>query len=469
MNPLEALDGDSPDVQAMLEASYKSTPTFGHTFMPEAFKLPFSPKIHTPIFNLLDDHTKPLVAIAAPRGAGKTTIANAYMSKKILFREANFILSISETATKAEEQSQNLKRELTTNPLIKATFGSMRPTNVEDDFSKLNWMSSTGTRITPKGAGQQIRGLQYIRDGHPYRPDLIVVDDLENDESVMSDHQRMKLKRWFFSSLRQVVDRSHNRWKIVVIGTILHEQSLLNDLLSNPAWASIRLEICDDNFKSYWPAQISDAKCRETYEEYRTMGVADEWMREFRNLPIAKDEADFREAYFQYYKEEEEDLDSRTGLGKFILCDPARSVTDRSCDTAIVGVAVDYDKNLIYIRDVINGRFYPDEIYKHLIAMSDRLKTKDIVIEQTGLNEFIRQPLDNENSRSGAYLKIDYVPAKGDKDARILTLSPYYRMGLVKHNKSGVCDVLEQQLLRFPRGLKDVPDALSYIVEEFAV
>lgn len=42
------------------------------------------------------------------------------------------------------------------------------------------------------GRQQSLRGIKY----HSVRPDLIIIDDLENDENVETKGQRVKLYNW---------------------------------------------------------------------------------------------------------------------------------------------------------------------------------------------------------------------------------------------------------------------------------
>jgi hypothetical protein len=204
-------------------ACYRSTRTFAKTIFPERFHLPFS-SLHQRIINILDDDSIQLAAIAAPRGFGKTSLVNlAYPAKKILFREKKFIVPVSCTADQAMLQAENLKRELLTNKEIVNLFGEMRT----ETFSKETWITASGTMVMPRGAGQQIRGFLFGR----FRPDLIILDDLENSKEVDNPENRKKLKQWLFSDVLNSVDRSLNNWKILMIGTILHEDSLLANLI----------------------------------------------------------------------------------------------------------------------------------------------------------------------------------------------------------------------------------------------
>lgn len=211
------------NLQEVLVSCFRSTRTSCKVIFPERFNLPFS-SLHQQIFDILDDDSIQLAAIAAPRGFGKTSIVNmAYPAKKILFHEKKFIVPISCTNTQAVMHTENLKRELLQNPVVVDLFGSMK----SDSFSKDCWITQSGTMVLPRGAGQQVRGILHER----YRPDLIVCDDLEDAESVMNEELRKKLKEWFFADVCNSINRARKDWKIIVIGTILHEDSLLANLV----------------------------------------------------------------------------------------------------------------------------------------------------------------------------------------------------------------------------------------------
>jgi len=104
--------------------------------------------------------------------------------------------------------------------------------------------------------------------------------------------------------------------------------------------------------------------------------------------------------------------------------------------------------------------------------MGTRLGAKVIGIEETGLAEFIKQPIKNEMSAealsSNCWLKARGGSA-GDKGKpmRIRELVPYYRGGYIYHNASCVTlRKLEQQLLCFPGQLSGTSWTVKpYIVE----
>ena len=331
----------TPEVVELMRNCVYSTGNFCSTFMPERFFRPFS-SLHTKIFNAIDGIESQQILILAPRGFGKTsTISIGYPAKQIVNRLCKYIVPVSATSTSAVLQSENLKSELTTNESINVLYGPQK----SDRWSTEFWVSSGGTAVMPRGAGQQIRGLLFDR----YRPDLILVDDLETSEGVKSDEQRAKLRNWFFSDLVNSVDRGSKDWKIVVIGTILHEDCLLVHLKDDPEWAVIELELCDDNLKSNWPDFMSDEGVLKLYEAYKSKGMLDTFYREYRNKPIASEDATFRKDYFQHHTEP---LDSSIfrDMVNVIIVDPAKTVKMHSADSAIVCVGVSRSTLKIYVR-----------------------------------------------------------------------------------------------------------------------
>ena len=432
------------------------------TLFPERFDVEFSP-LHRKMFKILDSDAQQ-VCVAAPRGFGKTTIANIVLAAKaICFRERKFIVPVSCTATQAVMQSENLKHELSTNPAILDLFGPVKPEGISGPlakFSKEAWVTRGGTIVLPRGAGQQIRGLLYLR----HRPDLIIVDDLEDPDEVYSPEQRQKLKNWFFADLHNAVQKFSKNWRIIVIGTVVHEDSLIINLLDNPDWTTLRLELFDDELRSNWPAAYSDEDIKRMVEVAREQGTLDVLFREMRNMPISTIDSAFRSKYFRYYNEE--DLRDKD-LENVVVVDPAKTVKPHSHDSAIVGASLDYDGGVIYIREVICRKMHPEELYGEALSMCFRLGASVLAVEVTSLNEFITYPLRTEIFQRQAGIELVELKARGKKEERIASLIPFYRKGMIIHNTNG-CDLLESQLLAFPRGrTDDAIDAEAYLIELF--
>lgn len=469
----------------ILDACSTSTRITAKTLFPERFNIPFAENVHGPIFDLIDGPSQK-VAIAAPRGWGKTSIvALALMARWILFRHTGFICYINKSHDAASLQTENLRRELVTNREIKAFFGNFKSRDVnskefEEVFSKKAWVAYN-TLVWPRGAGQQVRGVLFKND----RPGLIVIDDLEDPVKVNNDEIRKGWYEWLYADVIKAVPRVGKQiknWKIVYIDTLKHEDSVLQKLLDSPEWDSVRLEACDDNFKSTAPHFMSDADIEKEWHQHVDAGQTDVFFRELRNLPISTKDSAFRQEYFHYYnlppergvgesdlKTFDTEIQQNKNIETVVILDPAKTVKIHSAESAIVGIGIDLTSAKIYVRDAISEKLYPDEIYDAMFGMAQMLDAKVLGIEETSLNEFIKQPIKNEMFRRGSFFELVWLKARGGmkKEHRIKELVPYYRGGYIYHNAScSTVKKLEQQLLMFPRSaLWDLMDCLAYVIE----
>ncbi len=464
----------NPELDEILAKCAVSIEAHSKMFHPERFDRPFGPR-HSELFEVLDDKSVKRILFVAHRGFGKTSLLNfALPSQHIHFPEVkgvNYVVTVSASATSAVMQSENLKLDLLGNSISKAVIGDIKTSS----FSKEEWTTSNGVRIFPRGSGQQIRGILFGN----HRPGLIVVDDLENSESVMSKEQRIKTKNWFLTDLMDSVDLAKDDWRIVVGGTILHEDALLQDLRDDPSWVVVDIPLCDEYFKSYWPARFTDEKVLEIRQRFIDQSFIEGFYLEFMNIANPREDAAFRPEYFNHYNEADLDLNNAPGVDNFVIVDPAKTAKQHADFTAIVGVGSDNVRNLIYFRDCINKHLYPNKIYKETFDMADRLNARVIGIEVTGLNEFILQPFIDEMLRRGKNYEIvelkarkgegEYSARSRGKEGRVAAMVPYFRTGRILLN-STCSGILEIQLLAFPRAKHwDVMDAFAYFIEMRAI
>lgn len=453
-------------IEQVLVECCRSTKAFCRTFFPNRFRTPFS-TLHDKIFDVLDDDTIRKALILAPRGFGKTSITQlGFAAKRILFKESRYLVPISCSSMQAVTQTEALKRELLSNTMVRRVFGE----NLKGEaFGKDQWVTSTGVCIMPRGSGQQVRGLLY----NDYRPDLIIIDDLEDSESVRSEEQRLKQREYLYTDVLLSVDTKANEdWRVVMIGTLLHEDALTANIMEEyeaaikagrkPEWHVVHLSLCDAEYHSNWPDAYTDQQVKEMAELYRSRNMLDCFAREMMNLPVSG-ESNFKKEYFKYY--EEGDLTTEKGILNLVLVDPAKTTSETACDTALVVVGVDVDKHRLFVREVINGHLHPDEQYDMAFQLVKRWRAVALGWEVTGLNEFVTYPLKNAMAEKGIIVPLVELKAKGKKEERIAALLPFYRQGLVFHNRS--CSLnLEMQLLSYPRSKKwDIMDALAYVVE----
>jgi hypothetical protein len=202
---------------------------FARHFFPKHCRAPFS-RMHRELFELWSSantrgtHT----AIAAPRGHAKTTIMLIIQAlHAICYGYEKLIVIVAQSQAEAESRVEQILDELRSNEQLREVFGELAPTK----GSKKGFRTANGVFVHAISRGQSIRGLN--KEGH--RPTLIILDDVETLEGVQNPDQRLKTLDWFQKDILPVgqTDGSSN---IVVIGTCLHDDSLLSNLLARPDW-----------------------------------------------------------------------------------------------------------------------------------------------------------------------------------------------------------------------------------------
>jgi predicted phage terminase large subunit-like protein len=457
---MSVIDCVSPELQETLVKCTRSTSVFGSVFLPSRFYRPWG-DIHKEFFTALDDDRNRFTVIAAPRGFGKTTIDSvAFPLRKILFQQCRFVVLFSCTHAMAAQNVKNLGRELAGNQDIKAVFGELQ--GPIWSLGRGHLETTTGITIVAKGANQQTRGLL---EGES-RPDLVIIDDLEDSEPFrLGDptNYLVKIKDWFYADLMGAL--ANEGVRVVYVGTVLHENSLLEELLNDPEWASVRLELCDDELRTNYPAFMTTEQVKTLYAKFEGRGMADVFAREYRNRPISKEHAVFKQRFFKRWSDEDSPF-AIADLDKVVIVDPAKTANTRSAYTAIVGWGYDQKTGRLYLLSCINERMHPEEIVEQTCNMAMQLGTHNIAVEVTSLHEFITYPFNAVLAKRGLPPIIE-LQARGNKLERIRQLAPFYRTGVVYHHpQDDISASLEAQLLSFPRSKwLDVADASAYLIE----
>ncbi|KKM07035.1 hypothetical protein LCGC14_1738030, partial [marine sediment metagenome] len=179
---------------------------------------------------------KKFTLLMIPRGFSKTTLCGIGLPLyKILFQEGKFTAYISETGAHAKMQLDNVRREINSNSLILAVFGTLKPRLSDDEkWGQDLFETNTGQAMVARGRGAQVRGMNH----NGKRPGTIIMDDLEDRESVSTTEQRFKARTWVFEDLIPAIAELDDDSTIVALGTLLHKEAILMYLSRDEQWTT---------------------------------------------------------------------------------------------------------------------------------------------------------------------------------------------------------------------------------------
>ena len=482
---------------------------FGRAYFPHYFSRP-SPEFHRELdaiwqqgvlkgrYPLTPADTKAISrlpgvrrAVAAPRGHAKSTnLTFKGTMHSTLYGYKHYPIIISDSSEQAEGFLDNIRVEFEENTAILEDFGPLAGSVWRSNVL----VTKTNIKIEAIGSGKKIRGRKHRN----WRPDLIILDDVENDENVRTPEQRSKLKNWFDKAGSKSGD---DYTDIVYIGTLLHYDSLLAKTLTNPAyrsikykaviqfsqaddlwqqWESIFTDLANDDreadalafFQAHKAAMLEGTQVlweeKLSYYDLMVMRVSEgeaSFNSEEQNEPINPDDCLFMEEWFEYYNEAE--INFRDPVFDFFgFIDPSLGKTKRSDFSAIVTLAKHRSSGYMYVVDADIERRHPDRIIADVLAKERWLRAsfghgyRKLGAETNQFQWFLKEELAKASAKAGLYLPIEEVQQTSDKVMRIQTLQPDVKNKYIKFNRRH--KRLLEQLTQFPMGAHDDgPDALE--------
>ncbi len=415
-----------------------------------------TPPFHKEILDLISNKDNRRVGVIAPRGHAKsTTVDMTYPLWAGCFRQEEFVVIISDTYTQAAEFINALKDEFEHNPKIKWLFGNMRG----DDWQDGEFVLSNGIKYAAKGSGMKIRGIRHRHT----RPTLMIFDDIENDENIKSAEQRQKLYHWFTKAAIPALARGG---RAVVIGTILHFDSLVNKVMKQQdvfkSWQTrvfyaITTEE-DGTERALWPEHRSLEKLRAMRDDPGDQEFVGSiaFAQEYQHKPFSEEDAIIKPDWIKEC-EPSQVPDEHLRIARVLTIDPAASERQTADFTAMI-VADLYTDGNVYIRAIRNQRTSPSVTADTIRELDEIYKPQVIGIEKGALGLVFRDLLEG--------LPVIGLEPDKDKVRRLLAVSRFFEAGrvyTVKNIQNG--QAFREQLIEFPKGTHDdMVDAAAYAV-----
>jgi len=383
--------------------------------------------------------------VMLPRGFSKTTIAGiAVPVYESVYHDTDFTCYVSETATHAEMQLANTKAELEGNQLILEVFGEKKDSG---DRSR-KWASEMfetvdGITMAARGRGGQIRGLNH----KGRRPKKIICDDLEDKESVSTPEQRQKTKTWAYGDLMPALPRLDPNATIVALGTLLHQDALLQTWANDPDWTVVKLGALDADGEPVWPENMDLEGLERTKMSFARAGQLSTFYMEYHNQSVATEDQKFRKEYIQYAQPTMPILTA-------VYMDPAIS-KNVTADNCVIKVAGMEEKGKIFMLEEWAKRgASPREAVDIFFAMHQKYGCTRAGIESNAYQAALIHLVREEMFRKRHYFEITPVTHKTKKSERIEgILQPRYAGGYIFHAK--IFPEYETDLVEWPNVKKD--------------
>jgi predicted phage terminase large subunit-like protein len=524
-------DSDIPASQVATDMSLRDSAFFLKYYFPHYFSEPWAlchwdlvDEMQTAITNEYPDR----LAQSLPRGFGKSTIVCVGFTIWCIVGQDDFgvmgaarkalkeyIILTKDSFDQSKLELASIKEELETNEKLRADWGDF----VGAPWGAAEMVTSNGVRIDALGTGQKIRGRRHFAK----RPELVILDDLENDKTVRSPTQRLKVKEWVTRAVEKAGDPK--TCDFIFIGTHLHYDCTQAWMVDRPGVRSrvykallehaTRQDLWDE-----WRTRLFDLfdenrerTAREFYEERKTEmleGVSVSWpdrfdyytlqlmlageqtdaqgrrirsfSAEMQNEPIDEEDRLFKTFHYWHWERERsfsylvpDDSGHRVNLQTcrlFGACDPSLGETHNGAYTALIDILV-APNNMMFIAHANVERRHPDRVIDYIgMRMRYWLERGKVYsaygIETVQFQKLFASRTGQDLLQAGLRLPIVEIKSTSNKQARIDSLQPDLQNGYLRLFKAPSEATpqdqqrLYDQLWQYPMGdFVDGPDALE--------
>jgi len=402
---------------------------------------------------------------------------------------------VAETGEQAEKYLGAIKGELEGSDSLAATYPHAVGRGAR--WNERSIISMSGVRVEAVGSGKALRG----RRERQHRPTLVILDDLDSDDSRYLPGARERTWAWLQSVVLNLGGPETN---YAAFGTLIHPEVAIGRLLKTPGWdgrlfQSIISEPLRSDLWAEWERIYSDVdagaedaakRARAFYDERRaemdegaevlwpereslydlmalrvTTGRA-AFASEKQNEPLPPEGTRFSGAWFD--RDELWFDQPPGGAVQLIACDPAVGSDSKTGDySAIVWCWWKKGERTIYV-DADMAVRPPPETVARIVALHREHDFRHGAFEINGFQAVMKSSLTQALAAAGTHLPILPITHTENKVMRIDRLAPILEGGYLRFRRgSPGARILVQQLRNFshpPIDKVDGPDALEMLV-----
>lgn len=404
---------------------------------------------HDDLLAWLLQSTKKRKLILMPRGHLKSSVITVGLTiQHILADPDKKVLIASAIWDNARSFLSEIKEYLTNKSRLPRVFGRFESNkwNQDDITIKQRVRPNKTPTISTAGIDKALASQHY---------DIIFADDLVNRQTISTEEQRSKVKK-FYSDLLDLLEPDG---VLYLIGTRWHDGDLYGMIMKGQAeqWDVYKCGATKDNTidgEVIFPKKFSTAKLHELRAGKNTdeaMGDY-EFFCQYFNEPIATESQHFKPPVRFW-----------TDLGDHavhtLTVDLAIS-EKTSADYSVVMDCALTRANQLCVVEYWRKRAEPSEVLERIFEYVLKYKCRRVGIEGVAYQRAMVNLVLDEQRKRNIFFEVFPILHSSDKFSRIIALQPRWQTGNLLL-KQGMIE-LEEELFRFPVSEHDdVVDALS--------
>ena len=476
------------DEEARLERLKKiADPATGYRFFCETYFPHYQDQpnsmLHDDLFHLLPDmildEKGRRELLTAPRGSAKSTHGALFLICYAIVRKLkHYPCIVMDTFEQAALSIEALKAELEINPRLAQDFPDI--VGKGRIWREGNIITRNNVRVEGFGSGKAIRGRRH----GPYRPDLVILDDIENDENIANPKQRDKLANWIDKAILKL-GPPDGSMDVLFIGTVIHFDAVIVRYSKKPGWGVRRYQAVmrwPDNMELWdeWEETFQndgEPAADRFYEANKAAldkGAVLNWPGNHTLLFLMKERASGHGAFESEYQNNPINTDNafqhitwwvarRREVLTFGAIDPSLGKRNKNGDpSAILVGSIDREGEHLDVLTASIRRRAPSVIIDDAIALQKEHGCTLWFVETVQYQEMLRTELQKKAAKKGVAMPCYPVIPILDKALRIERLQTPIMDGMIRLHRSQ--KTLIDQLQQWPLAdHDDGPDCLEML------
>lgn len=422
--PLVLTPADDPIQLAAVDSIF-----YSQYFFPRTFRQAPAP-FHRRMWQELETPNQRLLNLQVMRDGAKTTILRAFASKRIAYALSRTILYIGKSESHAVRSVDWLRSQVLHNRRWADTFRLRKGDKFQGTEAQIyHGVDEVPIWILAVGIEGSVRGINL----DDYRPDLIILDDVIDDENAATPEGRKKTAERVHGAIKESLAPASESpdAKLVMLNTPIAREDASMTAMTDPEWKSLRfgcwtpesenlpLEQRDSSWPERYPSETLRKQKIFALQQHR----AHIFNREKECRITAPETSDLRPEWINFY----EQLPERNEMVVVMACDPVPKPTpaqiakglakkDDEC-WSVWGKA----KEKFYLLEYATNKGHtPEWSIMTAFQLYMRWRPRKVRIESVAYQTTLAWILQQAMKAKGIYFPIEEVDDKRSKYTRIL-------------------------------------------------
>lgn len=412
-------------------------------------------------WDALDDPRKRYIAMKIFRGGAKTARLRLFTSRRIAYAVSHSIVYTSNSEAHAVRSVSWVKRQIKYNSRWAQTFQLQQGGKwAENEIEIIHGVEEFPIRMIAVGITGQVRGFLSDDD---FRPDLIVGDDVDNEETTGTKEQREKAQNLFFGALGKSLAPPTEAplAKMALAQTPLAVGDTVDVCSKDPTWNTLEFGCFNGQGKSTWEARFPTEFLQKEKAAHIGRNQLPMWMREMECKIVSGEQASFRLSWLKEIDVLPE------GMWWGLACDPAFSDPDKATSNDndyLALVLLGFYGKKVYVDEyvLVRGRD-PDFAMAEAFRLIYKHRPRYFACETVAFQKMLAWYFKKKCAEQGIWIPVREVVDKRRKSDRIIqAVGDCASQGNMLY-RPGQTDFLEQYCAYYPgySGHEDLLDAIA--------